>query len=98
MDGAPRPAELHVQDGLRRAKHRATVIGGRGHKDGAKPRFTDDPAEYETAVKAFIGLCMREVPVIPLNQPIHDVAMQKNISGYQFWFHREPDFRQFAKG
>src|SRR3989442_1552862 len=44
MDGAPRPAELHVQDGLRRAKHRATVIGGRGHKDGAKPRFTDDPA------------------------------------------------------
>jgi peptide/nickel transport system substrate-binding protein len=24
--------------------------------------------------------------------------MQKNISGYEFWFHREPDFRQFAKG
>ena len=63
-----------------------------------KARFTDDPAEYETAVKAFIGLCIRDVPVIPLNQPIHDVAMQKNISGYEFWFHREPDFRQFSKG
>ena len=63
-----------------------------------KARFTEDPAEYETAVKAFIGLCIRDVPVIPLNQPIHDVAMQKNISGYEFWFHREPDFRQFAKG
>jgi peptide/nickel transport system substrate-binding protein len=36
--------------------------------------------------------------VIPLNQPIHDVAMQKNISGYKFWFHREPDYRQFVKG
>ena len=63
-----------------------------------KARFTDDPAEYETAVKAFIGLCIRDVPVISLNQPIHDVAMQKNISGYEFWFHREPDFRQFSKG
>jgi peptide/nickel transport system substrate-binding protein len=63
-----------------------------------KARFTEDPAEYEAAVKAFIALCIRDVPVIPLNQPIHDVAMQKNISGYEFWFHREPDFRQFAKG
>ncbi|MBR1224442.1 ABC transporter substrate-binding protein [Bradyrhizobium sp. AUGA SZCCT0176] len=63
-----------------------------------KARFTTDAAEYETTVKAFIALCMRDVPVIPLNQPIHDVAMQKNISGYEFWFHREPDFRQFVKG
>lgn len=63
-----------------------------------KARFTTDAAEYETTVKAFIALCMREVPVIPLNQPIHDVAMQKNISGYEFWFHREPDYRQFVKG
>ncbi|MBA2402428.1 MAG: ABC transporter substrate-binding protein [Bradyrhizobium sp.] len=63
-----------------------------------KARFTTDAAEYETCVKAFIALCIRDVPVIPLNQPIHDVAMQKNISGYEFWFHREPDFRQFIKG
>ena len=61
-------------------------------------RFTNDAAEYEATVKAFITLCMREVPVVPLNQPIHDVAMQKNVSGYEFWFHREPDYRQFAKG
>src|SRR5207237_5274625 len=61
-------------------------------------RFTNDAAEYEATVKAFITLCMREVPVVPLNQPIHDVAMQKNVSGYEFWFHRQPDYRQFAKG
>ena len=63
-----------------------------------KARFTTDAAEYEKTVKEFIALCIRNVPVIPLNQPIHDVAMQKNISGYEFWFHREPDYRQFVKG
>ena len=62
-----------------------------------KARFTTDAAEYEKTVKQFIALCIQDVPVIPLNQPIHDVAMQKNVSGYEFWFHREPDYRQFAK-
>ena len=62
-----------------------------------KARFTEDQAEYGKAVNEFITLCMSEVPIIPLNQPIHDVAMQKAIGGYQFWFHREPDFRQFTK-
>lgn len=34
---------------------------------------------------------MRSVPVVPLNQPIRDSAMQKGVTGYEFWFHREPD-------
>ena len=38
-----------------------------------------------------------QVPVVPLNQPFHDVAMQKNIGGYQFWPCREPDFRYLTK-
>lgn len=63
-----------------------------------KARFSTDAAEYDRTVKDFITLCMRDVPVVPLNQPIHDVAMQKAVTGYQFWFHREPDYRQFAKG
>ena len=61
-------------------------------------RVTQDQAEYERSVKDFIALCMAEVPIVPLNQPSHDVAMQKAIGGYEFWFHREPDFRQFSKG
>ncbi|HVG50987.1 MAG TPA: ABC transporter substrate-binding protein [Xanthobacteraceae bacterium] len=60
-------------------------------------RFTNNEAEYEKSVKAFISLCIQDVPVVPLNQPIHDVAMQKAVGGYEFWFHREPDFRQFSK-
>jgi peptide/nickel transport system substrate-binding protein len=62
-----------------------------------RARFTDDEAEYEKSVKEFIALCMQEVPIVPLNQPIHDIAMQKAVGGYEFWFHREPDFRQFSK-
>jgi peptide/nickel transport system substrate-binding protein len=60
-------------------------------------RFTTDPAVYAAAVKAFVALCIKDVPVVPLNQPIHDVALQKNVSGYEFWFHREPDYRRFVK-
>lgn len=63
-----------------------------------KARFSSDPAEYDATVKAFIALCMKDLPIVPLNQPIHDVAMQKSVSGYEFWFHREPDYRQFTKG
>jgi peptide/nickel transport system substrate-binding protein len=63
-----------------------------------RARFTQDQAEYERSVKDFIALCMAEVPIVPLNQPSHDVAMQKAVGGYEFWFHREPDFRQFSKG
>ena len=62
-----------------------------------KARFTEDASEYEATVKDFVSLCMREVPIVPLNQPIHDVALKKGVGGYQFWFHREPDYRQFAK-
>jgi peptide/nickel transport system substrate-binding protein len=62
-----------------------------------RARFTDKEAEYESSVKEFIALCMQDVPIVPLNQPIHDIAMQKAVGGYEFWFHREPDFRQFSK-
>jgi peptide/nickel transport system substrate-binding protein len=62
-----------------------------------KARFTADSAEYDKAVKDFIAIAMREAPIVPLNQPIHDVAFQKAVSGYEFWFHREPDYRQFVK-
>jgi peptide/nickel transport system substrate-binding protein len=62
-----------------------------------RARFATDPAEYDRAVKDFIAMCISEVPMVPLNQPIHDVAMQKGVGGYEFWFHREPDYRQFTK-
>ena len=60
-------------------------------------RFTADKAEYETNVKAFINMAFEELPALPICQPLHDVAMQKNIGGYQFWPSREPDFRYLTK-
>ena len=61
-------------------------------------RFTSDPAVYESSVVDFVSLVEREVPMVPIAQPTHDVAMQKTIGGYQFQPCREPDFRYLTKG
>ena len=60
-------------------------------------RFASDPAVYAAAVKGFVGLGETDVPFVPVAQPLHDVAMQKTVGGYQFWPCREPDFRAFTK-
>jgi len=38
------------------------------------------------------------MPRIPLFQPYVNVAMQKNISGYQYWFHRRLDSARSSRG
>lgn len=64
--------------------------------DGA--RFTSDAEQYGSDVRGFLAKAMAEVPFVPVCQPLHDVAMQKTIGGYQFWPSREPDFRYLTKG
>ncbi len=54
-------------------------------------------ADYDKAVMGFIDMAWADVPRIPLYQPYLDVAMQKNIEGYQYWFHRQLDYRQLSK-
>lgn len=61
-------------------------------------RFTSDAAAYGESVRDFVSLVEREVPMVPIAQPTHDVAMQKTIGGYQFQPCREPDFRYLTKG
>ena len=53
---------------------------------------------YEKDVKAFVETAFADMPRIPLFQPYVNVAMQKNVTGYQYWFHRRLDYRAFAKG
>ncbi len=60
-------------------------------------RFARDPKAYAADVKAFIEMAWLEVPRIPIAQPNMDVAMQKNIRGYMYWFHLQPDFRDLEK-
>ena len=66
--------------------------------DGARRAAGEgDWAAYEKDVKAFVTKSFDEVPRIPLFQPYLNVAMQKNISGYTYWFHRQVDYRSLKK-
>jgi peptide/nickel transport system substrate-binding protein len=60
-------------------------------------RFESDPQKYAEDVERFITLSFTDVPRIPLFQPSLAVAMQKNITGYRYWFHRQLDYRQLVK-
>ncbi len=67
--------------------------------EAARQAATDGKtAEYETSVKAFVDLAYTDLPRIPIFQPYVNVAMQKNVTGYQYWFHRRLDYRAFSKG
>jgi len=56
-----------------------------------------DKAKYDTDVKGFISKAYKDVPRVPMFQPYLNVATQKNISGYQYWFHRQVDYRKLVK-
>jgi peptide/nickel transport system substrate-binding protein len=57
-----------------------------------------DTATYDKNVKGFVDLAYADMPRIPLYQPYVNVATQKSISGYQYWFHRRLDYRALVKG
>jgi len=61
-------------------------------------RFEGDKKKYAEDVAGFVNIAFDEVPRVPLAQPNMDVAMQKNIKGYTYWFHLQPDYRDLEKG
>ena len=60
-------------------------------------RFAESKPLYDAFVKEMIQIGYDEVPRVPLFQPTMDVAMQKDVQGYMYWFHLQPDFRQLSK-
>jgi peptide/nickel transport system substrate-binding protein len=60
-------------------------------------RFETDTKKYQADVYGFVNLAFQDVPRIPLAQPNMDVAMQKSIKGYRYWFHLQPDYRNLEK-
>ncbi len=48
-------------------------------------------------MKGFVEKAYADMPRVPLYQPYLNVAMQKNISGYGYWFHRQVDYRSLVK-
>jgi peptide/nickel transport system substrate-binding protein len=70
-----------------------------GHVDGAVTAAAEgNRAAYDKDVRSFVDLAFTDIPRIPLFQPYSNVAMQKNVSGYQYWFHRRLDYRTLVKG
>ncbi|CAN5454758.1 ABC transporter substrate-binding protein [soil metagenome] len=66
--------------------------------DGARvTAASGDKAAYDADVKGFVDLAYADIPRIPLYQPYLNVAMQKNVSGFQYWFHRRIDYRSLVK-
>jgi peptide/nickel transport system substrate-binding protein len=66
--------------------------------DGARQAAAlGDMATYDKDVEGFITQAYVEVPRIPLFQPYLNVAMQKDVSGYTYWFHRQLDYRSLSK-
>ncbi|MGC1700611.1 MAG: ABC transporter substrate-binding protein [Pseudolabrys sp.] len=67
--------------------------------DGAvNAAATGDNAAYDMDVNGFVDTAYADMPRVPLYQPYVNVAMQKNVSGYAYWFHRRLDYRTLAKG
>jgi peptide/nickel transport system substrate-binding protein len=60
-------------------------------------RFETDPKKYAATLQQFITIAYTDVPRIPVVQPVMDVAMQKNVHGFTYWFHLQPDYRQLYK-
>lgn len=70
-----------------------------GFIDGAVTAAANgDSAGYEKDVKGMVDTAYADMPRIPLYQPYVNVAMQKNVTGYQYWFHRRLDYRTLNKG
>jgi len=66
-------------------------------KGGGTAEAVMADAGSEKDVKGFIDLAFTDMPRIPLYQPYVNVAMQKNVSGYEYWFHRRLDYRAMTK-
>lgn len=64
--------------------------------DAALATKPSDPT-YEENVKGFLKIAFEDMPRVVIAQPYLSVAMQTNVDGYQYWFHRQLDYRQLKK-
>ena len=64
---------------------------------GATLHIPTDHPDYEPNIKRMLAIAFDEAPIIPFYQPFLDVAMQPNVEGYEYWFHRQLDARPIKK-
>ena len=63
----------------------------------ATAHYATDRKVYDENVVKAIQLSFDDVPAIPLFQPYLNLATQTNVTGYRYLFHRQLDYRHFAK-
>lgn len=60
-------------------------------------RFETDPAKYAAIISKMNAIAMEDVPRIPVAHLFSDIALQKNVKGYVYWFHTNLDYRFITK-
>ncbi len=64
----------------------------------ASARFeTLDKAKYDETVSKMISIVMDDTPRVPVAHLFSDIALQKNVKGYLYWFHTILDYRFVRK-
>lgn len=60
-------------------------------------RFEHGHAKYDAMCRRMVEIAMDEVPIVPLWQPLLEVAMQKTVAGYTYMYHRQLDARTVTR-
>lgn len=63
----------------------------------AKARFETDKSKYDAIISEMNKIVMTDVPRAPVAHLFSDVALQKNVKGYVYWFHTHVDYRFITK-
>ena len=63
----------------------------------AAARFETDPAKYDALISKMNAVAMDDVPRIPVAHLFSDIALQKDVKGYVYWFHTNLDYRFITK-
>jgi len=60
-------------------------------------RFERESSRYDADLVQMNDIVMGDLPRIPLARLLFDVAMQRNVKGYIYWFHTHLDYRKMSK-
>ena len=63
----------------------------------ADARWETDTAKYETMTKRMIEIANQEAAVVMLWQAAQELAAQKSLKGFVYYFHRQVDFRKISR-
>ena len=62
-----------------------------------KARFETNPKKYNEELTEMNDIVMHDLPRIPIARQFYDVAMQRDVHGYVYWFHTHLDYRTMYK-